>query len=68
MPSSLMPGWIQTISRFNPISWGVTVGRQLLVSQVAWGTVWSHLANLLILAAVLVTLCSLAFRSYKRSA
>jgi len=68
MPAQLMPAWIQAISRFNPISWGVTVGRQLLAPAVAWGTVGSHLLYLLALAAALIALCSAAFGSYQRSA
>jgi len=68
MPAQFMPHWIQDISRLNPISWGVTVGRQMLAGRVAWGTVDSHLLYLLGLAVVLVTLCSLSFRAYQHTA
>ncbi len=68
LPTEFMPHWIQDISRWNPISWGVTVGRQMLATHVDWSIAVSHLAYLLILAVVLVALCSLAFRSYQRLA
>ncbi len=68
MPSGLMPVWIRHVSRFNPITWGVTVGREMLHSHVAWGTVGLNLFYLALLAAALVALCSLSFRSYQRTA
>ena len=68
MPAQLMPGWIQAVSRLNPISWGVAVGREMLSAHVGWSGVFAHLALLLALAAVLVALCGLAFQSYQRSA
>lgn len=67
MPPSLMPGWIRDVSHYNPVSWTVDVGRQMLSSHVDWGLVGAHLGYLAALALVLGWWSGRAFRSYQRS-
>jgi ABC-2 type transport system permease protein len=38
-PLSFMPGWIKTVSTFNPISYTVDAARVLMVAGYDWGTV-----------------------------
>jgi ABC-2 type transport system permease protein len=63
---ALMPGWIQGVSRFNPVNWGVHAARNA-VYDTAWGTTGEFL--LLLLAAVAATslFATWCFRAYQRS-
>ncbi len=36
LPVNLMPEWMQTVARFNPVNWAVEVGRQTLAESVDW--------------------------------
>ncbi len=67
LPVSLMPAWIQTVSRYNPVNWAVEVGRQTLASSVDWGVVLSRLGWLAALTMVLGWIAVRAFRAYQRS-
>ncbi len=63
----VMPDWMQTVARFNPVNWGVQAGRHAVVAGSGWGTVGEFL--LLLCAAVVVTssFATWCFRSYQRS-
>jgi ABC-2 type transport system permease protein len=63
----VMPDWMQTVSRFNPVNWGVQAGRHAVVAGSGWETVGVFL--LLLCGAVVVTssFATWCFRSYQRS-
>jgi ABC-2 type transport system permease protein len=65
--AALMPGWIRTISRFNPVNWGVDAARNAVVVGGAWGSVGGHLALLLAATAATSLFATWCFRSYQRS-
>jgi ABC-2 type transport system permease protein len=67
LPVNLMPEWMQTVARFNPVNWAVEVGRQTLVESVDWQFVAVRLAGLLALTLVCAWLSIRAFRAYQRS-
>jgi ABC-2 type transport system permease protein len=67
LPVNLMPEWMQTVARFNPVNWAVEVGRQTLVESVDWQFVGVRLAGLLALTLVCAWLSIRAFRAYQRS-
>jgi len=62
MATNLMPGWIRSISRFNPVNWTVAATRT---------TDWSVVGPRMLWLAVLVLACSWvatrAFRVYQRA-
>jgi ABC-2 type transport system permease protein len=62
-----MPGWIQSISRYNPVDWGVTAARNAVVHGNAWGQSVAHLGFLLATAVVTALFATWCFRSYQRS-
>ncbi len=70
MQQSLMPAWIRSVSRYNPVNWAVEAGRSAAMQQINWGLVASRLALLAALAA-LAALCGVfatrAFARYQRS-
>ena len=39
VPTSLMPGWMQTVSNFNPISYAVNAVRALTLTGFDWGSI-----------------------------
>jgi ABC-2 type transport system permease protein len=67
LPVNLMPEWMQTVARFNPVNWAVEVGRQTLSETVDWQFVGVRLAGLLALTLVCAWLSIRAFRAYQRS-
>jgi ABC-2 type transport system permease protein len=52
-PATLFPGWMKTISAFNPISYVATLGRTLVLGG---GVDWTAFAYLAFFAAVMSTL------------
>jgi ABC-2 type transport system permease protein len=67
MQPSLVPGWIRTVAKFNPVNWAVEAGRSAAMQHIDWGVVGLRiglLAALLVLAAAFATR---AFAGYQRS-
>jgi len=67
MAQSLMPHWMQSVARVNPVNWAVTAGRAAVGASVDWGVVWSRLGLLAGFALVCALLATQAFRVYQRS-
>jgi ABC-2 type transport system permease protein len=67
MAREAAPGWIQTVSRFNPVDWTVVASREALAADPDWSAVFARLGGLLAVAVVAVWLATRAFRSYQRS-
>jgi ABC-2 type transport system permease protein len=67
MARELMPGWMQGISRANPLDWAVRAGRSALSGQPDWGTVASRGGWLLVLVVVAVALSTRTLRAYQRA-
>jgi ABC-2 type transport system permease protein len=63
----VMPSWMQEVSRFNPVNWGVEAARDAFVAGAHWRSVGVHL--LLLCAMVVVTsgFATWTFRSYQRT-
>ena len=66
MAADLMPGWIRTLSRFNPVNWAVNASRDAMLGR-AWGSVWMDCALLAAFVVGAVTLATQAFRAYRSS-
>jgi ABC-2 type transport system permease protein len=62
-----MPHWIQTVSRFNPVNWGVRAARGVVLPGTDWGAVGLDLLFLLLLSAATASLATWTFRAYQRS-
>jgi ABC-2 type transport system permease protein len=67
MQQSLVPGWIQTVAKFNPVNWAVEAGRSAAMEKIDWGLVGSRIGLLAALAAICAALASRAFAKYQRS-
>jgi ABC-2 type transport system permease protein len=67
MTSDLLPGWMRTVSDFNPVNWAIEAGRSATAADPDWGLVAGHTALLAAGLVVAGTLATQAFRSYQRS-
>jgi len=67
LSTALMPGWISTISRFNPVNWGVHAARNAVVVGGDWGPTGVFLLLLLAATAVTSAFATWTFRAYQRS-
>lgn len=67
MSSSLLPDWMQTAARFNPVNWAVVTARQALSADPDWASTFGHLGLLAGLLVVISWLATGAFRAYQRA-
>ena len=67
MQQSLVPAWIRTVARFNPVNWAVEAGRSAAMQRIDWGLVASRVGLLVILVVLSATFATRAFGNYQRS-
>ena len=67
IPPRQMPHWIEQLSRFNPVNWGVQAARNAIVSGGHWGATGGYLLFLLAAAAATSLFATWCFRAYQRS-
>jgi ABC-2 type transport system permease protein len=64
MQLSLVPGWIRTVAKVNPVNWAVEAGRSAAMQKIDWGLVASRIG---LLVALVVVCAWFATRAYQRS-
>jgi len=67
MQQNLLPHWMQTVAKFNPVNWAVVGARAAAMQKTDWGVVGTRVALLAGLAIVSGFLTSRAFARYQRS-
>ena len=67
MDQRLMPDWIQTVARYNPLDWAVLVSREVLSATPDWGVIAWRGGALVVLAVVMSWLATKAFGTYQKS-
>jgi len=67
IPVAQMPAWIATLSRYNPVNWGVQSARNAIVVGGSWGPTMIYLMLLVAATAVTSLFATWCFRSYQRS-
>ena len=67
MPRELMPGWIQSASRSNPVDWAVTAAREAMTVTPQWGSVLGRHAALLMFTVLTALVAITALRRYQRT-
>ena len=67
MPPALLPDWVRTVARFNPLTWATEMARTAMSDHVDWSLVASRSAWLAVLAALVGWWSVRAMRSYQRS-
>ena len=63
----VMPDWMSSLSRFNPVNWGVEAARDVVVVGGRWSDVGIYTLLLLALTAVTSGFATWTFRMYQRS-
>jgi ABC-2 type transport system permease protein len=63
----VMPHWMQVVSRFNPVNWGVEAARDAVVRGGNWGSVGLHLLMLVAVTLATATFATWTFRSYQQT-
>jgi ABC-2 type transport system permease protein len=67
MQRSLVPGWIQTVAKFNPVNWAVEAARGAAMQKIDWGLVAGRIGLLVALALLCAAFATRAFGKYQRS-
>ena len=67
MAPALIPSWISSVARWNPLDWAVLVSRESLSATPDWGVIAWRGGALLALAIVMSVLATSAFRAYQKS-
>jgi ABC-2 type transport system permease protein len=68
LPESLLPGWIATVARYNPVDWAAVASQEVLLQvDPDWTAVLWRVGLLALFSVGAVLLGTLSFRSYQRS-
>ena len=67
MAQALMPGWMQSVAKYNPVNWAVQAGREGLTASPDWGVVLTRMGWLALFTIVCTWLATRAFRVYQKS-
>ena len=67
MQASLLPHWMQTVAKFNPVNWAVVAARAAAMQKTDWGVVGVRVALLAVLALIAAFIAQRAFNKYQRS-
>jgi ABC-2 type transport system permease protein len=67
MQQSLVPGWIRTVSKFNPVNWAVEAGRSAAMESTDWGLVAGRMGLLVAFVLASGWFATRAFSAYQRS-
>jgi ABC-2 type transport system permease protein len=67
MQKNLMPGWMQTVSNYNPLNWAVEAGRAAVSASPDWAAIAGKAGMLAVFLVVCGFFAMRAFRTYQRS-
>jgi ABC-2 type transport system permease protein len=67
MQKSLMPDWMQTVSKFNPLNWAVEAGRDAVSPGPDWGAIAAKTGLLVAFLCLCGFFAVRAFRTYQRT-
>ena len=67
MPLALVPDWIETVARFNPVNWAVEAGREALAATPDWAFIAPRIVGLAVLTVLSMAWATRQFRAYQRS-
>jgi ABC-2 type transport system permease protein len=67
MQQSLVPEWIRTVAKVNPVNWAAEAGRSAAMQKIDWSLVGGRIGMLVALVAVCAWFATWAFGAYQRS-
>ena len=66
VPRAVMPGWMQAVNDWNPVTFQIEAIRRLMIVGYDWAAIGKAVLSLLIVGAILQTGTLLAFRRLAR--
>jgi ABC-2 type transport system permease protein len=67
MQKSLMPSWMQSVSKYNPLNWAVEAGRDAVSPGADWGAIAGKTGLLVAFLVLCGSFAVRAFRTYQRA-
>ena len=67
-PTTVIPGWIESVSAFLPLTYGLTALRAVLLEGRSLVTVWRDVSILLVFTGVSLVVSTVAFKAALRYA
>jgi ABC-2 type transport system permease protein len=67
MQASLLPHWMRTVAKFNPVNWAVVAARAAAMQKTDWSVVLPRIGLLAVLALLAAIVAQRAFSRYQRS-
>ncbi|AEE47855.1 ABC transporter permease [Cellulomonas fimi] len=67
MPTAVLPSWVESAARYNPLTWATEIARTAMSPAVDWGLVGTRAALLTVLATAVAAWSVGAMRRYQRS-
>jgi ABC-2 type transport system permease protein len=67
MQQSLLPGWIRSVARFNPVNWAAEAGRSASAATPDWSLIATRAGLLALLLCACAAFATRAFATYQRS-
>jgi ABC-2 type transport system permease protein len=65
MQEDLVPDWVATVARYNPVEWAIVAGREAVEGGADWAVVAGYCGLLAAFALACVMLATRAFRAYQ---
>jgi ABC-2 type transport system permease protein len=65
MQPALLPDWIATTARYNPVDWAIVAGREAVSAGTDWASVAGYRGLLTAFAIVCLMLATKAFGAYQ---
>ena len=65
MQEALVPGWVSTVAKYNPVNWAVVAGREAVGGSADWAAVAGYCGLLTAFAIACTMLATRAFRAYQ---
>ena len=65
MQPELMPSWIDTVAKYNPVDWAIRAGREAVGAGTDWAAVAGYCGLLAGFAIACLLLATRAFRAYQ---
>lgn len=66
VPKALMPGWMQVVNDWNPVTYLIEAMRALMITGYDWGAIGKAVLSLVILGSILQAVTLWAFRRLAR--
>jgi len=66
VPKALMPGWMQVVNDWNPVTYLIEAMRALMITGYEWGAIGKAVLSLVVLGAILQAVTLWAFRRLAR--